>query len=143
MPSFTGKFQHSIDAKGRLIVPARLRPALGGGEVVLSWWFEGCVALWSAEDWEEIESRLRAQRSSNPGTRAVVRKLSSSAHRDEIDKQGRIPVPQHLRDHAGLEKDVVVIGALNHAELWSPERLRGVEEQGEERLVELAAELDF
>jgi MraZ protein len=144
VPSFTGEFRHSIDAKGRLIVPSRLRPNLDNDEVVLTRWLENCIALWSSAGWEEIEARLREQGSSSAAARAFVRSVASSAYRDQIDKQGRISVPQHLRELAGIDRDVVVIGALNRAEIWSPDRWNEQQEQVEEgRLEELAQELNF
>lgn len=144
MPSFTGEYRHSIDAKGRLIVPARLRPALGSDDVVLTRWLENCIALWSASGWEEIETRLRAQGSSTPAARGFVRNVAASAYSDQIDKQGRITVPQHLREIAGIDRDVVVTGALSHGEIWSPERWEQQQQQMEEgRLEELAQELNF
>lgn len=144
MPSFTGEYRHSIDAKGRLIVPSRLRPALEGDEVVLTRWLEGCVALWSGPGWVEIEARLREQGNANAAARTLARVVASSAHVDTIDKQGRITVPQHLRELAGIDRDVVVTGALSHGEIWSPEGWRRQQEQMEEgRLEELAQELNF
>ena len=144
MPSFTGEYRHSIDAKGRLIVPARLRPALEGDEVVLTRWLENCIALWSATGWDEIEGRLRAQNAATPAARAFVRSVASSAFQDRIDKQGRVAVPQHLRAMAGIDRDVVVTGALTHAELWNPDRWQQQQQQVEEgRLEELAQELNF
>ncbi len=144
MPSFTGEYRHSIDAKGRLIVPARLRPALEGDAVVLTRWLENCIALWSAAGWEEIEGRLRAQNAATPAARAFVRMVASSAFPDTIDKQGRISVPQHLREMAGIDRDVVVTGVLNHAEIWTPDLWRQQQQQAEEgRLEELAQELSF
>lgn len=144
MPSFTGEFRHAIDAKGRLIVPARLRPGLDGDPIVLTRWLDNCIAVWSAAGWDRIEARLREQGSSSPAARSFVRVVAASAHRDEIDKQGRISVPQHLRELAGIDRDVVVIGALDHAEIWAPQRWDEQQQQVEEgRLEELAAELNF
>jgi MraZ protein len=143
-PSFIGEYRHSIDVKGRLIVPSRLRPALAGDQVVLTRWLDNCIALWSEQGWDEIEAQLRAQGSSGAAARDFVRHVAASAHADEIDKQGRISVPQHLREIAGIERDVVVIGALNRAEIWSQDRW--VERQGtveDGRLEELATELNF
>ena len=122
VPSFTGEFHHSIDAKGRLIVPARLRPALDGDQVVLSRWLDGGIAMWSASGWDDIETRLRAQGRGSTAARTLLRIVASSAYQDTIDKQGRISVPQQLRDAAGIDREVVVIGALDHAEIWQPER---------------------
>jgi MraZ protein len=117
-----GEYRHSIDAKGRLIVPSRLRPPLAGDKVVLSYWLDGGIALWSAEGWEAIEARLLAQGRGSAGARATVRTIASSAYEDEIDSQGRITVPPQLRQRAGIDRDVVVIGVLDHAEIWAPER---------------------
>jgi MraZ protein len=140
---FTGEYRHTIDAKGRLIVPSPMRDALGG-TVYLCRWMEECIAMWSEEGWEEITTKLRALPMSQPGSRRFVRWVMSSAHRDEVDKQGRITVPQKLRDIAGITRDATVIGALGHAEIWDPARLR--DQDAMEQTVgfeELAADLDF
>src|SRR5688572_29337139 len=91
--SFTGEFRHTIDAKGRLIVPSRMRDELSGEDVVLTRWLEDCIALWSQQGWHEMEVRLREAGSSSRDARNFVRMVSSSAHIDEVDKQGRITVP--------------------------------------------------
>ena len=121
-PSFMGEYRHSIDAKGRLIVPSRLRSPLGGDKVVLSYWLDGGIALWSAAGWEAIEARLLAQGRGSAAARATVRAIASTAYEDEIDTQGRISVPPQLRQAAGIDRDVVVIGVLDHAEIWAPEK---------------------
>ena len=142
--SFTGEFRHTIDAKGRLIVPSRMRDELSGEEVVLTRWLEDCIALWSQQGWREMEARLREAGSSSRDARNFVRLVSSSAHIDEVDKQGRITVPQRLRDLAGITRDVVVIGALNRGEIWSPQRWEHQRDSvDEERLAELAEGLNF
>jgi MraZ protein len=144
VPSFTGEYRHSIDAKGRLIVPSRLRPALEGDQVVLTRWLEVCIAMWSAAEWERFETSLREQGSASPAARRVTRYVAASAHVDVIDKQGRITVPQHLRQFAGIDRDVVVSGALTHGEIWNPDRYAEQQQLMEEgRLEELARELNF
>ena len=142
--SFTGEFRHSIDAKGRLIVPSRLRDELQNDQVVLTQWLDGCIAMWSGEGWNELERRLLEQRRSDSNARSVVRAIVASAHTDEVDRQGRVTVPPHLRELAGITKDVVVTGALDHAELWSPEAWAGERSKvASGRLDELAQELNF
>jgi MraZ protein len=142
--SFTGEFHHTIDAKGRLIVPSRLRDELQDDKVVLARWTEGCVALWSGDGWRRFESSLLEQRRSDPKVRAVVRAIAASAHQDEVDKQGRITVPEHLRRHAGIDREVVVAGAFDHGELWSPARWRDEQAKVDAaRLDELTQQLDF
>jgi MraZ protein len=142
--SFTGEFRHTIDAKGRLIVPSRLREELENDQLVLTLWLDGCIALWSGDGWRHLERQLLDQPRRNPSARAVVRAIVASAHQDSVDRQGRITVPPQLRDRAGIARDVVVTGMLDHAEIWSPERW--TEEQSKveaERLDDLAAELNF
>jgi MraZ protein len=120
--SFTGEFRHTIDAKGRLIVPARMREEIENDSVVLVASPEGCIDLWSGERWADYEAKLLDQRRSNPGARTVIRRIASSAHPDRIDRQGRMTIPPHLRRHAGIEREVLVIGSFDHAEIWSPVR---------------------
>lgn len=138
--SFTGEYRHNIDAKGRLIIPSRLREALPDNNVVLSVWLDGCIAIWSESGWNDIDERLRQQGNSAPAARALARVINASASPDRIDSQGRITVPQHLRERAGIEREVVVIGAGSRGEIWSPDRWqeqqRQVEEGGLERFAE-------
>ncbi len=143
--SFTGEFRHAIDAKGRLIVPARLRDELDEGKVVLSGWLDGCVAMWSDRRWNErVAEPLIAARNADPRKRMVARAIAASAHTDVVDAQGRITVPESLREIAGIERDVVVIGSLDHAEIWSPERWEAERAKvASGGLEELAQELDF
>jgi MraZ protein len=122
--SFTGEFHHTIDTKGRLIVPSRLRDELEGQKLVLTVWTDNCISLWAGDGWKRLEDKLLSLRSSSEASRRFVRQLSSQAHQDVVDKQGRISVPEHLRDRAGIKRDVVIAGALDHAELWSPEQYR-------------------
>ncbi len=142
--SFTGEFRHTMDSKGRLIVPSRIRDELEDGGVVLTKYFNGCVALWSRDGWEDLERSLLQLGRSRQDARAVIRYLAASAHQDEVDRQGRITVPSNLREHAGVDRNVVVTGALDHGELWSPENWHAEQGKVEEgRLDELAQELSF
>ena len=138
--SFTGEYRHTIDAKGRLIVPSRMRDELQEG-VVLVKWFDGCIAMFSESEWGHIEEGLMAQGNTSPKARNVARRVASSAHRDEVDKQGRVNVPDRLREHAGIARDCMVVGVVKRAEIWNPERWNEQQSQGE--LEDLAEELDF
>jgi MraZ protein len=122
LQSFTGEFHHTIDAKGRLIVPARVREELAQNELTLTVWPEGCISLWTGEGWTTLQEQLLTQRRSDPNARAAVRRIFSQAFKDSVDKQGRITVPQHLKDFAGITRDVVIAGVGDHAEIWSPPR---------------------
>ena len=143
-PTFVGEYRHSIDAKGRLIVPSRLRTALAGDEVVLARWAEGCIAMWSPAGWQDVAKALQATGNSRPEARNVMRMLAASAHWDTVDKQGRISVPEKLRERAGIDKEVVVVGAFNKAELWSPERWEERMAEAEDgKFEEMVSQLDF
>lgn len=142
--SFTGEFRHTIDTKGRLIVPARLRDQLVDDEVVLVVSPDGCIDMWSGPGWADYERRLLDQRQSSADNRTVIRRIAASAHADQIDRQGRMTIPAHLRRHAGIERDVVVTGMLDHGEIWSPERWEQEQERaGDGRLVELVQRMNF
>src|ERR671918_1152099 len=140
--SFTGEYRHTIDSKGRLIVPSRLRDELSGDRVVLVKYLNGCIAMWSQEGWERLEHDLLELGRSNATARGLVRNLAASAHQDEVDRQGRISVPQNLRDYSGITRDVVVTGALDHGEVWNPDRWRE-QQVGTADLDELAQQLKF
>jgi len=140
----TGEFRHTIDAKGRLIVPARLRDELGE-KVFLSTWLEDCISMWSEALFEQkVSAPLVAERSGNASKRALARILGSATHTDGVDAQGRITVPPSLREHARIDRDVVIIGALDHAEIWSPEGWQREKERfAEGGLEDLAEQLNF
>ena len=140
--SFTGEFRHTIDAKGRLIVPSRMRDELAGDEAVLVTYLDGCIAMFSKEGFERFEQQLMGLERSREESRALIRTMGSGTHEDEVDKQGRITVPAKLRNYAAIEKEVVIIGAFDHAELWNPQawEAKQLDEQG---LNARAQELSF
>ncbi|MFN2389121.1 MAG: division/cell wall cluster transcriptional repressor MraZ [Actinomycetota bacterium] len=138
--SFTGEYRHTIDAKGRLIVPSRLRDELGK-TVVLSRWMDRCVAMWSEDLWDEkVAGPLIAERNSAPNKRKAARLIAASAHTDEVDSQGRITVPSSLREFAALGREVVIVGSFDHAEIWPPDRWEDEKAQGAEGGLEAAVE---
>ena len=111
----TGEFEHTLDAKGRLAIPARLRDELGSVfYVTLS--MDRCLSAYSAENWQKFSDKVDAM----PFVKQrKMRPLFAFAARCEVDGQGRILLPQNLREHAKLMKNVTVVGVNNHAELWS------------------------
>ena len=113
----TGQYQHSIDAKGRLFIPAKLREELGDTFYVTIAGTDPCLAVYSEEGWEKLTEKF----DSLPYSKAkkAIRQLYSNAAKCEPDAQGRILLPQKLRAYAKLEKDVTVIGVSNRAEIWS------------------------
>jgi len=125
---FTGEFRHSIDAKGRVAVPARFRAELATGATV-SRWMDNCVAIFPNQAWQRLAERVGEQRYADAGARAFSRFLFSGAFDVELDAQGRIVLPSTLRDFAGLRVEAVVVGALDHIELWEPNRWASTSEE--------------
>ncbi|MCR4806336.1 MAG: division/cell wall cluster transcriptional repressor MraZ [Lachnospiraceae bacterium] len=117
---FMGEYNHTIDAKGRLIVPARFREQLGEAFVITNG-NDGCLNIYTNEDWETFLGKLQLL-PNNRDKREIVRKFVAQANMVEIDKQGRILVPPALREHAGLEKDVVLAGVIDKIEVWDKDR---------------------
>ena len=116
-----GEYNHTIDAKGRLIIPARFRELLGE-EFILTKGLDGCLSIYPMDAWEVFETKLRALPLTNKNARTFTRFFVAGATNCELDKQGRILVPQTLREFAGLEKEVVLTGNLDRIEIWSKEK---------------------
>lgn len=115
---FMGEYNHIIDAKGRLIIPARFRELLGE-EFILTKGLDGCLSIYPMDAWEAFETKLRALPLTNKNARTFTRFFVAGATNCELDRQGRILVPQTLREFAGLEKEVVLTGNLDRIEIWS------------------------
>ena len=118
---FMGEYNHTIDAKGRLIVPSKFRELLGN-EFVVTKGLDGCLFVFSNEEWQEFELKLKALPLTNKSARQFARFFVAGATPCELDKQGRILLPQTLREFAGLDKDVVLTGMLNRIEIWSKQK---------------------
>ena len=113
---FMGEYNHTIDAKGRLIVPAKYREELGETFVITNG-NDGCLNIYTEEAWETFLGKLQLL-PSNRDKREIIRAFVSQANPVELDKQGRILIPPALREHAGLKKDVVLAGAIDKIEVW-------------------------
>lgn len=118
---FMGEFKHSIDAKGRLIIPAKFRDQLNGHFVVTRG-LDGCLFGYPMAEWQQMEEKLRTLPLTKRDARAFVRFLYSAATECDIDKQGRINIPDTLCSHADLTKKCVIVGVSNRIEIWSEER---------------------
>ena len=118
---FMGEYNHTIDAKGRLIVPSRFREILGDAFVVTKG-LDGCLFVYDNEEWKLFEEKLRALPITNKEARQFVRFFLAGAAEVEVDKQGRILIPNVLREFAGLAKDVALVGVGSRIEIWSRER---------------------
>lgn len=117
---FMGEYDHSIDSKGRIIVPAKFRESLGE-EFVVTKGLDGCLFVYPINEWENFVSELR-NLPGNKEARQLQRYFMAGAASLEVDKQGRILIPAKLREAAGLEKDVVFVGVLSKIEIWSKDR---------------------
>ena len=118
---FMGEYSHTIDTKGRLIIPSKFREELGETFVVTKG-LDGCLFVFSDEEWKAFEIKLKSVPLTNKNARQFARFFVAGATPCELDKQGRILLPATLREFAGLEKDVVLTGMLNRIEIWSKEK---------------------
>ncbi len=118
---FMGEYNHTIDAKGRLIVPSKFREILGDVFVVTKG-LDGCLFVYDNEEWKLFEEKLRALPITNKEARQFVRFFLAGATEAEVDKQGRILIPNVLREFAGITKDVVLVGVGSRIEIWGRER---------------------
>ncbi|MBX0327625.1 division/cell wall cluster transcriptional repressor MraZ [Oscillochloris sp. ZM17-4] len=125
---FLGEFEHSIDEKGRVAVPARFREELGEG-MVLTRGFDLCLQAFPRQVWQQLSQKVSSLSLGSPEARSLRRMLFSNAAEVEVDRQGRILVPQNLREYAGLAEQVVITGMDTYFELWSAERWRAVMDQ--------------
>lgn len=117
---FMGEYNHTIDAKGRIIVPAKFREALGN-EFVVTLGLDGCLFLYPNDEWKSFVLQLKELPGSKEA-RQLQRYFMAGAATCEVDKQGRILIPANLREKALLEKDIVFVGVLTKIEIWSKER---------------------
>ncbi|HPT83246.1 MAG TPA: division/cell wall cluster transcriptional repressor MraZ [Limnochordia bacterium] len=115
---FLGEYQHSLDAKGRLTIPAKFREELGEGAIITRG-LDHCLFLFPSHEWSVLENKLRTLPLTKHDARQFVRFLFSGATECELDKQGRIMLPLNLREYAGIDKDAVVIGVASRIEIWS------------------------
>ena len=118
---FMGEYNHTIDAKGRLIVPSKFREKLGD-EFVVTKGLDECLFVYPLDEWSNIEEAFRKVPLTNKKARDFVRFFFAGAASCEVDKQGRILLPTSLRSYAGLEKEIVSAGVLNRVEIWDKEK---------------------
>ena len=137
----TGTYEHSIDAKGRLFIPAKLREELGVS-FYLAMGVDACLAIYPQSTWDRFTEKFASLPMSQS---KAMRPLFANAAKCEPDAQGRIVLPQKLRAYAHLEKDVVVIGVSNRAEIWNAEKWAEIEaeELNPENLAAVMEELGF
>lgn len=142
LPRFTGSVEHALDEKGRLIVPARFRERLGAGFVITIAQPDPCLALYPSATWAELCNRLEAAPRKDDRFRRLIRHLFANTEEVACDGQGRLLIPAGLRTYAGIDRDVISIGALTRVEVWAGERLaQHAAPQGE--VADFMADLGF
>lgn len=141
---YFGESQTILDDKGRITVPRRLRETmkvLGHTLWYMTRGFDSSIFLFPRQEWDKIQSQ--ASRFSSMDGRAIDfrRMLFGSVAEFQLDRQGRIPVPQHLREHAGLDKEAALIGVDDHLELWSREAWKNFQQRNEDQFKQMASDL--
>ncbi len=132
-----GEYQHSVDAKGRLIVPAKFREALGETFVVTRG-LDNCLFGYPMNEWRKLEEKLKGLPMTKKDTRAFARFFFSGATEVEIDKQGRINIPSTLMQHAHLVKECIVLGVSNRIEIWAKDAWETYFSESEQSFNEIA-----
>lgn len=135
---FMGEYNHTLDAKNRVIMPSRLREGLGD-EFVITLGLDGCLYVYPLDEWERVVDQFNRL----PGTkeaRKIQRFFLSAATPCEIDKQGRVLIPAKHKEHAGLEKDIVFVGVSRKVEIWSKERYDTLNFDGMDEAADMISE---
>lgn len=137
-----GEYQHSLDTKGRVNFPAMLREDLGESFILSKGLGDPCLFVYSQQEWDKLTEKLNNLPLSK--ARALQRFLFAGATQVQPDKQGRILIPQNLRDYASLQKDLIIVGASNRAEIWAQDRWEQMCEQvTADMIAQTMDELDF
>ena len=137
-----GEFQHNLDQKGRLTIPASLRDQVGA-TLVLTRGMDGCLYGYPESEWDKLATKLTDLPLTAKNNRAFVRFFYAAAIKGDFDKQGRIAISQALRVYAGLEKECVVVGMFDHLEIWSKLRWDEFNRQTAAQFDELAEQIEF
>jgi len=135
-----GEFKHNLDLKGRLAVPAKFRQKLSGGAIITRG-LDKCLFVFGNKEWEILAQKLIALPLAQANSRAFVRLMLAGAMDVEVDKQGRILIPDYLREYAGLKKETVVAGLYNRFEIWDSAAWKKYKNKTESASDEIAEKL--
>lgn len=138
---FTGEHNHTIDAKGRLIIPAKYREVLGETFYVTKG-LDGCLFVYDNTEWAAFEEKLKSLPLTSKDARKFVRFFLAGATLAEVDKQGRILIPASLRKYAELEKEVVLLGVGSRVEIWNKEKWEAVSDFDDDDMDEVAEHME-
>ncbi|MBI3638228.1 division/cell wall cluster transcriptional repressor MraZ [Candidatus Wolfebacteria bacterium] len=137
---FIGEFQHNLDTKGRLAMPAKFRNKLSGN-VIITRGLDKCLFVFTAKEWEILAQKLISLPLAQANSRAFVRLMLAGAMDVELDKQGRILIPDYLRDYASLGKQITVAGLYNRIEIWNSGEWKQYKTKTESESEEIAEKL--
>jgi MraZ protein len=138
----TGEYRYSLDEKGRIMIPAKIRSEIPGNVLILTRGIDQCLWLFPPEEWRNISSKLIESFSIfQKKARLIHRRIIAPAQEAEIDRTGRITIPPTLREYAGLNKDCIVIGMLRRLEIWDEEVFRSYTNVNEDEFQEAAEEI--
>ncbi len=135
---FKGEYHYSLDEKGRVVLPPKFRRALGNA-VVVTRGLDECVFVYSPQEWGRFEKKLRGL---SINKRDFVRFILASAEDVEVDRQGRMMIPAHLRRFAKIDREAVVVGVINRLEVWGKENWLKYIEKAQTETPRLAAQMD-
>lgn len=137
---FIGEYTHNMDVKGRMAVPAKFRNKLSGGAIITRG-LDKCLFLFSIEEWQKLAEKIVSLPLTQANSRAFSRLMLAGAADCNIDSQGRILIPDYLRKYAGLEKEVVIAGLYNRAEIWDEKSWSGYKKDTESRSEDIAEKM--
>ncbi len=137
---FIGEYAHNLDAKGRIIIPAKFREALNTS-FILTRGLDGCLTIYSKEQWEKIFEKLNKLPSTKKATRQYIHMLTSRATECTLDNQGRIQIPSFLSKPVNIIKECVIVGVNDHIEIWNKEAWEAYYDEASESFEEVAEEL--
>jgi MraZ protein len=140
----TGEFRYSVDEKGRLMIPAKMRTEINGNSLILTRGIDNCLWIFPPDEWKIFTEKLLSSTSIlQKKARIIRRRIIAPAQEEEIDKSGRIMIPPTLRDYAGIRKDCVVLGVETYMEVWDSQVYKDYDDQHEKEFQEAVEELDL
>lgn len=140
---FRGRYEHSMDDKGRLSIPSKFREIIlaTGDHRLIATNFDGCLWVYPYAEWQQVEDRIARLPQFKDEVKALSRVFISAAAECPVDRAGRIMVPQTLRDYAGITREVVVVGMIRRVEIWAKERWEKVFNEAQMNVAELGNKL--
>ena len=137
-----GQFVHNLDSKNRITIPSKFRVKLGE-KAIITVGFDRCLAIYTQEEWENLQTKLLSLNSNQSDTRKYIRFLVGSATECDCDNHGRVILPANLIEYSHIKKELVILGSLNHIEIWAKEEWSHYYETASKQFEEVAEKLEF